>query len=236
MTAPGTKRLRVVQVIPTLKRGGLEHVAARLSVALVPHVERIVVCSSGGDPYSQVVREAGIPIEYMPRPWPRPVPLGRAALAIARVLRRERPHVVHAHNPAASAAAALARRLARMPETAIVSTHHGVAPSRLGRANRALALSADVVVGVGPSTTRALVEAGFPPDRTRTIFNAVDAQPTRTSAAVREEFAAGGVPLIVSVGRYFTEKNQELLLAALSRLDRPFKALLVGQGPLEGQR
>ena len=93
--------------------------------------------------------------------------------------------------------------------------------------------AADVVVGVGPTSTRALVEAGLPADKAETIFNAVDANPARRADDVRTEFGAAGVPLVVNVARYFPEKNQVLLLEALDRLERPFVALLVGQGPIE---
>src|SRR5207247_356398 len=83
--------------------------------------------------FGPLLREAGVPIEEIPRPRPSPRQLVGSALALSRVLRRERPHVVHAHNPAAAAAAALARVLARQPEVAIVTTYHGVAPRRCGR-------------------------------------------------------------------------------------------------------
>ncbi len=229
-------RLRLAQVIPSLWQGGLERVATSLTIALARELDRVVVCSSGGEPYEEELRRAGVTVERIPRPWPRPIPLVRSALAIARILRRERPHVVHAHNPAASAAAALARILARTPETAIVTTYHGVVPSRLGRANRALVLSADLVVGVGPSSTLALIEAGLPPGRSVTIFNAVDARARRPAEDVRSELAAEGAPLVVTVGRYVEEKNQALLLDALSvlaRRGRDLRALVVGYGPLE---
>jgi glycosyltransferase involved in cell wall biosynthesis len=231
-----TDELRLVQIIPYLGFGGLERVATTLTLSLEPEVARIVVCSSGGEPYQSELRAAGVPVELVPRPWGRPVPLLRSAIALARVLRRERPHVVHAHNPAASAAAALARTFARARETAIVATYHGVVPRRLGRATHALALSADLVVGVSPSSTRALHAAGFPEARTHTIFNAVEPRASRGPDDVRREFRAEGIPLIVTVGRYFPEKNQALLLdalAALAQQGRRFRALVVGYGPLE---
>jgi len=228
--------LRVVQVIPSLWQGGLERVATSLTYALAesPAVERVVVCSSGGEPHTSDVTAHGIPLELIPRPSPQPVALLRAATALARVLRREQPHVVHAHNPGAAAASGLARVLAGTRRTAIVTTFHGVVPSRIGRARRALA-SSDLVVGVGPSTTAALVDAGLPAERAVTIINAVEPTPARDEADVRREFGADRLPLIVTVGRYFTEKNQRLLLEAVALLDRPVRALVVGYGPTEAE-
>src|SRR4029079_480818 len=106
--------------------GGAELVAVNLAFALKDRVQRLVVASSGGEPYTEELRAGGVELALVPRPWPRPCPIVRSARALARVLRRERPHVIHAHNPGASAAAWLARRLAAPPGTAIVTTHHAV--------------------------------------------------------------------------------------------------------------
>jgi len=228
--------LRIVQVIPSLWHGGLERMATTLTIALEadPAVERVVVCTSGGDPYLEELHEHGIDVITIPRPFPRPGPLVRAARSLAQVIREEQPHVVHAHNPGAAAAAALGRTLARAGHVAIVSSFHGVLPRRIGRAVRALSFS-DLIVGVSPTTTRALVKAGLPAEKTATIFNAVQPQAVRGEAEVRAEFHADGVPLIITVGRYVGEKNQALLLDALALLGRPLRGLVVGYGPREGE-
>jgi glycosyltransferase involved in cell wall biosynthesis len=216
--------------------GGLERVATSLTIGLAGRVERILVCSRGGSPFEHVLVSAGIPIEHIPRPQPTPHRLLEAAWALADVFRRERPHVVHAHNPTAGAAAALARTLARLPEIAVVTTYHGVTPERLGRATRALTLSSDLVVGVGPTSTRSLRDVGLPEGRCATVYNAVDARPTRPPGDVRDEFGADGADLIVTVGRYVEEKNHRLLLESIALLakERPrLRALIVGAGPLE---
>src|SRR5207247_4418741 len=98
LAAPPLDELRVVQVIPFLGFGGLERVATLLTIGLAEHVGRIVVCSRDREPFGGMLREAGVPIEEIPRPRPRPRRLVASAIALARVLRRERPHVVHAHN------------------------------------------------------------------------------------------------------------------------------------------
>src|SRR4051812_27479965 len=179
-STPELEELRLVQFVPSLWQGGAELVAVNLALALKDRVARLVFASSGGKPYTERLRDGGVELDLVPRPWPRPIPIFRSARALARILRREQPHVIHAHNPGASAAAWLARRLARMPRIAIVTTYHGVVPTRVGHANRSLALFSDLVVGVGPTATRALVEHGFPAERTRTIYNAVDPQVDRS--------------------------------------------------------
>ena len=233
---PQLEQLRVVQVVPTLLTGGLERASTELAIGLVPLVERVVVCSAGGSPFEDAVHEADIPFERIPRPVRTPHRLFRAAYAVARVLRRERPHVVHAHNPTAGAAAALARMIARAPETAIVTTFHGVKPHEIGRARRALALASDLTVGVSPTVTETLRTAGLASDRSATVFNGVDVDGTRDGRTVRRELGVDDAELVVTVARYVEEKNYPLLLDALAMLvpRRPrLRALFVGVGPLE---
>jgi glycosyltransferase involved in cell wall biosynthesis len=117
-----------------------------------------------------------------------------------------------------------------MPEVAIVATYHGVPPPAVRRARRAFARSADLVVGVTPSATRAL---GLPAGRTATIFNAVEVEAHRPASEIRADFGVPeGVPLVINVGRHVEQKNQALLVEALAHVQRPLKALLVGHGPL----
>jgi glycosyltransferase involved in cell wall biosynthesis len=241
---PDPAALRVLQVIPMLAQGGMEIVASLLTVSLKGRVARIAVAAEtgvdakyGGAAIEQPLRDANIDLYYIARPRQHVWYLAEAALRLAFVLRRERPDVIHAHNPAAATAARIARAIAGPRGAAIVSTYHGVRPERLTAAVRALSLSSDVVVGVGPSATRMLQESGLPVDRTATVYNAVQANHPRSPADVRAEF---GIPVdaevVITVGRYEGEKNQALLLEALARLapSRPqLYALIVGIGSLE---
>lgn len=232
------ERLRVVEVVPTLRTGGLERVATRLAIRLRPLVEHVVIATSGGEPFEGVARAAGVEVATIPRPRRAPGQLLASAWALAHILRRDRPDVVHAHNPLAGAAAAIARVLARRRDLVIVTTFHGVDPHELGRASRALALSSDVVVGVSPSVTRALHDVGLGEDRSATVFNSVDLVLTRAAGEVRDEFGLDDAELVVNVGRYVEQKNHPMLLDAIEQLrpERPrLRALLVGVGPLEEQ-
>ena len=223
--------------------GGLERVATSLSVGLQRRGEHVVVCSRGRARGVTVLREelheAGIQVVPIPRPKPTPRALIESAIRLAAVIRRESPDVVHAHNPAAAVAAALARLLAGRRSTAIVATFHGLVEGETRRAVRPLVLAADVVVGIGPSASQELADAGFPRDRLLTVPNAVTAAVTRSRADVRRELGiADDAELLVTVGRYTIEKGQTLLIEAVARLAprRPrLRALIVGLGPLENE-
>jgi glycosyltransferase involved in cell wall biosynthesis len=237
MAAVDGADLKVMQLIPTTKAGGLERMATSLSRALARRVDRVVVCSAGGAPFEALLRaEERIGFVVVPRPRPRPVPLTRCALAVARVLRAESLDVVHAHNPAAAAAAVVARRLAARPGVAVLTTYHGVTPARLGRATNVLARGSDRVVAVGAALARELQEAGL--GASQCVPNGITVAATRSPREVRREFGLEDAELIVSVGRLRPEKNQRLLVEAMAQLAprRPgARALLVGAGQLEGE-
>jgi glycosyltransferase involved in cell wall biosynthesis len=227
--------VRVVTVIPSLGgTGGLERVAAILAAGIAPHVERIVVCYGKPGLREEPLRKAGIELVRIERPRPNPRVLARSVGDLARVLAREHPDVVHAHNPAAGVAAWLARAAARRGDAAIVTSFHGV---HFGSAvvTRLAMRSADAAIGVGPTSTRSL---GLPPGRAVTVLNAVEDAAVRPAPEVRRELGAGDGELVVNVGRYVDLKNQALLLDALARIAprRPqLRAVLIGEGPLRSE-
>lgn len=232
--------MRIIQVVPSLAAGGLERIATTLSVRLAGSGDDIVVAMSSDHTnraFEAELRGAGVRIVLIPRPRPRPVQALRAALALAALIRRERPDLLHVHNPAAAAATALAVRFARRPDLPLVVTFHGLVDGGERRAARLLSATADVVVGVSPAATAQLVQAGLSEERTATVMNGVDLVATEPRSEVRKRLGvADDAELVVSVGRYRKEKNQALLLeaAALLAPERPrLRVLLVGEGPLE---
>jgi hypothetical protein len=187
--------LRVLQVIPILAMGGLERVATSLTLGLRPLVARVAVagCTGvkelGSVEIEKPLRDGGVTIYHIPRAQRRLIDVLRAGIALVPVYRRERPDVVHAHNPSGGAAASLARILSLRLSTTIVTTYHGVEPQRLARATRVLSLTSDLVVGVGPTATRALERIGLPTDRSATVYNACSVPSSRGAEDIRREFA-----------------------------------------------
>jgi glycosyltransferase involved in cell wall biosynthesis len=227
--------LSVMQVIPALGTGGLERVAAELTLGLAPRVRKLVVCGAGGTGVEPRLREARIDIRRIPRPRSRVRDVVRAARKLARILEEEHVDVVHAHNPAAGAAVALARTIAGCRDVPLVTSYHGVSDERIARASRVLRWTSDLVIAVGPTAMTELRAAGLPPGRSVIVFNAVGAATTRDAGEVRAEFAATDSEFVVSVGRYVAQKNHRLLVEALALLAprRPrLRAALVGFGEL----
>lgn len=235
-SAVGIADLRVLQFVTTLAFGGAERLATDMSIALAGRGADVVVATDTTltRGFGDALRHAGVPLEHVSLPRTRPLSILRSVRELARIVRRHEPHVLHAHNPAAGTVAALARRIARRPSMAIVTTYHGVRLHRAGLASRVLK-GGELVIAVGPGAERQLL-ASMPAHRVVQIKNAVSVAPSRDREAVRDEFGLSDLPLVVAVGRYVVQKDHALLVDALAELaksGRQFRALIVGFGPLE---
>jgi glycosyltransferase involved in cell wall biosynthesis len=232
-------KLRVLEVLATLRRAGAEQVAVSLACGLPPSrfetgVVTLYSAFPGGlDP---LLEERRVPVCRLgkrrgldPRMWPR----------LLRALRDFRPDVIHTHSYVLRyvlPAWAMERR------GIVVHTVHNVAEKEvdaLGRAIHRIAFRAGVrpvaVSGVVARSFRAVY--GFEP--AAVIPNGV-ATSSAVDPALREAWRAehGFAPddlLVASVGRFEPQKNPLGLIAAFARAaaGRPAMRLaMAGEGGL----
>ena len=186
---------------------------------------------------------AGVPAEVVTLEMVRAVAPGadvRAVAATARLVRRVRPDLVHAHSSKAGAVARLARPA--FPRTPLLYTPHGYAfagwfeseaeRSRYRLVERALAPLASLVVCVCEAERRLAASIG-PERRTRVVYNGIAAPrdvPTHPAvAALRESGPVIGVVTLLRPG-----KGIETLIDALPALlaRHPGASVAVaGRGP-----
>lgn len=156
---------------------------------------------------------------------------------LARLLRRERPDILHTHGWATLVEGAVAARLTRVK--GLVHGEHGTLQVRnhavqrfvWGRADRVLAVSSTLA-------QRMAATFGFPLERIRTIRNGVDS--VRFDPARREHARAGmglcADDVVVGlVGRLEAVKDQARLLeaaAVLAKQGMSFKVVIAGEGSL----
>ncbi|RMG06524.1 MAG: glycosyltransferase [Planctomycetota bacterium] len=235
---------RVLQLITELHPAGAERVVYELATRLSPERWQVQVAglrSPGGDEgaVARALRAAGI--EVHPLGFRHKADL-RAAARLLRLVRRWRPHLVHAHLFHANLAA---RLLALLGAQRTVSTVHVVERRRLPQRILLERLGArldDATVCVSEAVARyALSSLGVRPERLRVVPNGVDlsayaALPDREAArsALRLDPACEWVGC---VGRLDRQKGQDLLLEAFARFRarRPrARLLLCGAGPEEG--
>jgi L-malate glycosyltransferase len=161
-----------------------------------------------------------------------------AILRLSKLLREERPDLLHTHALfAGNLAARVAGRIAGVP---IVAHAHVEDDWRRGPAGwvqqRLDALTARLcrrVVAVSGELREVLARRGYPEDRLIVIENGAAASPrpgTEEVAAVRRELGlAPGAPVVTSVARLCEVKGQRQLIEALALLPPETCLLLVGE-------
>jgi glycosyltransferase involved in cell wall biosynthesis len=179
----------------------------------------------------------GVPVRLV-----GPLPLGlagaRGVPALARLLRRERPEVFHAHmsSPVAckwGLAAAVAARVPAVLGTVQVGGYEPPDHSAYLQL-RALARGVDRYLAVSGEIAAELVERlAWPAEKVEVVYNAVDVARAAVAATpgLREQLSGGeGRPLVLTPARLDAQKGHRVLFEAIPEVpDAIF--LLAGEGP-----
>lgn len=205
-----------------------------------------VVGVSAPGPYVEELRDAGIdhvPLRNATRA-PAPHRDLAALLELRTLFRRDRPDIVHTHNPKPGVYGRLAARAARVP--GIVNTVHGLyAQPHDPRAKRAVVYGLERVAArcshaelvQNPEDIDVLVRIGVAEAKIHLLGNGIDlsrfdpgAVAPGRRAELRAELGVADDDVVVgAVGRLVREKGYEELFAAASRLrtDAPAVRLVV---------
>jgi glycosyltransferase involved in cell wall biosynthesis len=232
-----TPRPRVVLVITLAEVGGAQSYVAALLPALAERYD-VVLAAYGEGPLREAAARHGVrfvPLRHVRRairPWRDLAGL----FELARLLRRERPQILHASSSKAGVLGRLAAALTRVPIR--IFTVHGWAfaayeglPARLYRlTDRLMAPLTTVTICVSERERAAGLAAGTcREERTVVIRNAVD-----VAAAPRSNHDRAK-PRLISVGRLKAPKDFLTLIRALAELPKEsFEAVIVGDGPDRG--
>ncbi len=237
--SPGPdRRIRVMQLLPTLEIGGMETMVATLAARLDPdRFEVSVCCFDGLGPLGDELRERGISVLLETR---RPGIDWRYPLRLGRRLREERIDVLHAHNATAFFYGTLAARRSRSAGS-VFTEHDREHPDRVRvrLTHRLVSRWTTRTVAVSERLGRTLAEGeGFSPRRLETIHNGVD--PQAFAGQVDREEAERllglepGRPTIGVVAGLKPVKNHPVLLRAFKNVRGKIadcRLLFVGDGP-----
>jgi glycosyltransferase involved in cell wall biosynthesis len=193
--------------------------------------------AAGTEPLAERAAALGVPVRRV-----GPLPLGLAGArrvpALARLLRRERPEVFHAHmsSPVAckwGLAAAILARVSAVLGTVQVGGYEP--PDRSARWQlRALARRVDRYLAVSREIAAELVERlGWPEGKVEVVYNAVDVERVAVAAppGLRERLGGGETrPLVLTPARLDAQKGHPVLLEAIAEVPEAL-FLLAGEGP-----
>src|SRR5262245_3363794 len=104
---PAAPPLRVTHVVSTLLVGGMEQLVLQLAEAQQARGHSVGIMAAAGGPLQERARDLGLRVEILPA-GSRVARVARAALLMGR----QRPQVVHIHNPSSYRFGALGRLLA----------------------------------------------------------------------------------------------------------------------------
>lgn len=187
------------------------------------------------EPLAARAAALGVPVRRI-----APLPLGlvgmRRVPALARLLRRERPAVFHAHmsSPVACKWGLAAAVLARVPAVLGTVQVGAYEPDRSSYWQlRILARKVDRFLAVSGEIATELVERlGWPAAKVEVAYNAVDVERAAVAAppGLREELGGGEVPLVLTPARLDAQKGHDTLLEAIAEVPGA-RFLLAGEGP-----
>jgi glycosyltransferase involved in cell wall biosynthesis len=225
-------KIRVLEVLATLKRAGAERTAVTLAAGLDRERFECEVVSlydafQGG--FEPELAEAGNSVHHLGK---RPGFDPRMYSRLARVMAQFAPHLVHTHSY-------VMRYVWPVAQSRVVHTVHNLADrevDRIGRGVHRLAMKRGACfVAIGAAVAASFQEMyGSPPSAV--IPNGVDLAESRLNRAEWRQamgFKAEDV-LIASVARLDPQKNPLLLMEALPE-DPRCHLLLVGDGSLAAE-
>lgn len=232
--------LRIAQVTPSLRGGGLERLVRDLALALAQrgHVAG-VFCLSGLGMYADELTAAGIGVYDCQE---GPMRLRGYPAALIRSLREFEPDVIHSHSGTWFAATVAKSRL-RTPR--LVFTDHGRYPPEpwvRGRIERWCHRRTDGFVAVTSALARYDRKYLDLPEEPRVVLNGIDLEPYASNGiAVRERLRtewgiAHSDVVALAIGRFAPVKNYDGMLraVALARLEAPaLRLAILGSGPGE---
>jgi len=255
---PTEEAVRVLRIIARMNVGGPAYHVSLLSGRLGPPYRTLLATGAlgpGEGSFETLAERYGARLVKIPGLGPTLVPWRdlRALIALVRLIRRTRPHIVHTH----TAKAGLVGRAAALcvqPRPIIVHTYHGhVLTGYFGpiktwlfrTLERLLGRVSDRLVAVSESTKQELVELRIAPaDRFEVIPLGLDLDRFLAVGAVRDEgladqIGAGRKGIVCTfVGRLAPIKRVDVLLDAWAILVRrgvPVRLAIIGDGELRGE-
>ncbi|MGX7951276.1 glycosyltransferase [Tsuneonella sp. HG249] len=207
------------------------------------------IFATAGGSYAPAVEEAGFKVHYiseLAHDRHDPLNAARAVVKLARLIRREKPDLIHGHNAAATI---LAYGGGLMTGRALpcATSVRGVEERETHQwRNSIWKMTPGILLGVCEKTRERLLSFGCPPKKIHVTFNGIDLERFDRGQfngdSVRRQFGLEGKLVVGTIGAMTGPENLDgpgkgqhdlVRAAALLRDDFPdLRVFLVGDGPL----
>ena len=180
--------MKVLYLLPALSSGGVEQVVLELCQGMTAQGVECVVASAGGSMVELIeaagARHIGLPIE---KKGPKLLP---AVFMLARLLKREKPDILHVHSRVPGWVARFAlKMLSRKARPVLVSSFHGF---HSVNAYSRIMTRGEAVIAVSRSMKEHILAhyPGVPEERIHVIPNSVDTEQNYPGFAPEETWLA----------------------------------------------
>ena len=229
--------LRILQVLPELKMGGVERVTLDMVMALRQIYPTTYVAAKEGSLLSELQQRGGTHFS-MPLTSKNPLQMIRNGYHLAKLVREHDIQVIHARSRAPAWSALLAARLTKVP---LVTTYHGAYRSSnkvksfynsvMSRGDRVIAISEFI---------RRTIQREYPTalSKVRLIHEGIDLDefdPEKISQdeinTLRKDWRVPPTAtLFLAPGRVTRSKGQTIFIDAIRRLNNPnIVGVILGQ-------
>lgn len=203
---------------------------------------------TSGGAYVETIRLSGFDVKIIPELAPdkhQPLSILKAVVKLAKVIKQEKPDVIHGHNAAATICAAIAARVVGLRIPCVTSVRGVEERSTHQWRNRIWKYIPGILLGVCEKTRERLLSFGVPDARIRVTYNGVNLNRFRPSEvdATGNKAALGlkGKIVVGVTGAMLLEpsidgptKGQHKLVEAVALIKDKLpdiRILLVGDGP-----
>jgi glycosyltransferase involved in cell wall biosynthesis len=204
---------------------GIVNVVIDLACSQADAGHDVLVASAGGE-YETLLARHGVRHVHLAQE-PKPTKFASMCWKFNRLIRREKPHVVHVH----MMTGALIARIMRLGRTyRIVGTVH----NEFQRSAKVMGF-ADLTVAVSSAVAQSMERRGIPASRLRTVTNGTIDSPRRDPDAERPAVVELLLhPNVVTIAGMYRRKGIGVLVDAFSRIDKnklSAHLYVIGNGP-----